>query len=383
MLPGRFAAVMIACAVTVASGAETNRDVEFLRTRARAPADYVVSKLADHRVVILGEAHRIRHDVELVLSLVPRLPAAGADTLAVEMFPASEQTRIDRLVSAERWDAAEAMAVMRAASWPYREYLEILHAAWAVNRAAPAAVRLHILALGPGDDWRDRLLPQGKTYEGFMADLVVAALADPHRRVVLYCGVHHAYTRYHQPETPRDRRVDRFMDRTGNILWREFGEDVFTIALHRPWQCRSGNAWGRCLPLDGRIDCAAASLGHAVGFDVAESPFAEAPIDPNVVYAMGYPSLRLVDMTDGYVWTAPIDAYRGVSLIPLSEFAPDAASLGYVAAHDPLSDTKGLSRLELERLWADEEKALGDVMASFGWKELAAWRSRCADPQRR
>jgi hypothetical protein len=373
----RIAAVMLACAATVASGAQANRDVEFLRTRALAPADYVVSKFADHRVVVLGEAHRIRHDVELVLALVPRLPAAGVDTLAVEMFPASEQSRVDRVVAAERWNEAEAMAVMRAASWPYREYLEILRAAWTVNRAAPASARLRVLALGPGDDWRDRLLPAGKTYDGFMAELVAAALARPGRRVLVYCGAHHAYTRYHQPETPRDRRVDRFTDRMGNMLWREFGEDVFTIAFHRPWQCNVGSGWGRCLPLDGRIDCAAAAVGRAVGFDVAGSPFADAAVGPDVVYAMGYPSLRLVDMTDGYVWTAPLEAYRGVTLIPLPEFAPDAASLAYVSAHDPFSDTKGLGRAELERLWADEQKGLADVVASFGWNDLASWRSRC------
>ena len=48
----------------------------------------------------------------------------------------------------------------------------------------------------------------------------------------------------HQPELPRDQRVERFMDRMGNILWRERGQDVFLITLHRPWMYRAGERLG-------------------------------------------------------------------------------------------------------------------------------------------
>jgi hypothetical protein len=167
------------------------------------------------------------------------------------------------------------------------------------------------------------------------------------------------------------------MDRMGNVLWRELGEEVFLVTLHRPWQCRAGETWTRCLPVDGLIDCAAAAAGRPAGFDIVGSPFAEARIAPNFLYAMGYPSPRLVDITDGWVWSRAIEAYEGVSLIPLAEFAPDAASLEYVSQHNPFSDKKGLGRAEIERLWDEERAALGDLQASFGWKVLAGWQQRC------
>ena len=42
-------------------------------------------------------------------------------------------------------------------------------------------------------------------------------------RLLVYCGAHHAFTRCYQPELPREQRVEAFMDRMGNRLWRARG----------------------------------------------------------------------------------------------------------------------------------------------------------------
>ena len=351
--------------------------VKYLRDEAQPPSGYVLSKFKNHRIVILGEHHWIKHDVDLVLDLIPRLKSSGVTGIGVEMFRASDQETIDRVINSERWEPAIAMAVMRTASWPYREYFEIIHAVWKANQTLPATERLHLLALGPETNWRERLLPLGQTYDTFMAQTVKSYLSAPNRRILIYCGAHHAFTRYYQPELPRAQRVEQFMNRMGNVLWRDFGEDVFTITLHRPWQCRAGEKWTRCLPLNGTIDCAAATVGHPVGFDVLRSPFARIPIAQESLYALGYPMLRLGDMTDGYIWTMPIEAYRAVNVLPLLEFAPDQTSLEYVSKNNPFSDTTGLTRVELESLAATESARLRDLVKSSGWTNLVGWQQRC------
>lgn len=351
--------------------------VNYLRREAHSPDEYVLSKLQSHRIVILGENHWVQHDVNLVLDLIPRLKDSGATALGVEMFRVSDQKRIDEVVTANQWDPNRAMTIMQTASWPYVEYFEIIHAVWKVNRSLPAAKRLTLLALGPESDWRDRLLPLGQTYDTFMAQTVSAYLKQPHDRILIYCGVHHAFTRYYQPELPRAERVEQFMNRMGNVLWRDFGEEVFMITLHRPWQCRMGGKWGRCLPLSGAIDCAADVIGHPVGFDVARSPFAEMKIGPEFLYALGYPSLRFGDISDGYIWVMPIERYRAVGLIPLSQFAPDEPSLKYVSQNNPFSDKKGLGRAELESLSLEESTRLREFGKSSGWHNLTGWQQRC------
>jgi heme-binding uptake protein ChaN (Tiki superfamily) len=332
--------------------------------RASAPIDYVLSTLQTHRIVLLGEAHWLGHDANLVSQLVPRLPAAGATALGIEMFRASDQPRIDALVSAPEWDPRKAMAIMRAAKWPYQEYLDIIHAAWKANQGGQ---RLRLLALGPDDDWREILLPKGGTYETFMAEVVTVFLVEPRSRILTYSGLNHAFTRYHQPEMPRAVRVEGYFDRMGNILWRRFGEGVFVIVLHHPWRCYASGQLSRCLPAGGSIECAALDRDQAVGFDLRSSPFASARLE-GFEYALGYPDLRRMDIADGYLWQKPLRQYQSVALIPLSQFAPDAASLTEVSRHSPFVDTRDSTPEELEKQWREQAEWLRDPLKATSWE---------------
>ena len=76
------------------------------------------------------------------------------------------------------------------------------------------------LALSPPLDWRKVLLPRGQTYESFMADLVSKHLKEARRNLLVYCGMHHAFTRYYQAELDKDAKARAYMDRMGNILSR-------------------------------------------------------------------------------------------------------------------------------------------------------------------
>lgn len=333
-----------------------------------APVDYVLARLDRHPVVILGEAHWIRHDAELVAALAPGLAERRA-VLAMETLLADDQEAIDRLLAAPEWRPDEALALQRAAAWPYREYLEILHAAWRANREHPGGLR--VLALGPPPDWRDR----GLDYDRFLADRVGAALREG-KRVLVYCGLHHAFTRYHQPELDLSGRATAFMDRMGNRLRREFGERVFLVLLHRPLWCGS-EPWSYCLPLDGAIDCAASRLGRPVGFDLAGTELGALAFGADVYYAHGYGRLRLDELADGYVWLGPLESYRDVEVLPLAELAPDDAALAEVADRNPFSDEPGLDRARLEALWREETERRADSLTHRRWRPLLDWRDRC------
>jgi len=337
------------------------------------PADYVIEKTKRYPIVLLGEAHWIRHDAMLVSEIVPRL-AEHRIVLGMETLRAGDQAAVDRLLSEPEWDEAAAMRLMRSAAWPYREYLDILLEAWKANRATAESMR--VVALGPDPDWRETLLrAKGVSYDAFMADLVATEVAAG-RHVLVYCGLHHAFTRYHQPELDLEGHATAFFNRAGNILRRRFGGRVFLITLHRPLWCGK-EPWAYCLPLSGAIDCAAAETRRGVGFDVSGSEFARQVVDRNVYYAHGYDDLRFGEMSDGYVWTKPIEQYELVRLIPLSEFAPNDAALEQVAANNPFSNENGLPRERLEVLWAEDEKARADPLAYRKWQHLQAWRQSC------
>lgn len=329
---------------------------------AQAAEDYIVNKTRTHRIVLVGEFHWMAENPELVARILPQLQEAGVHALGIEMLRAKDQERIDAMLTAADWDEQSAMAVMRTAKWPYREYFAILRAAWELNLSGR---KFRILALGPPEDWRTTLVPKGQNYDTFMADVVTEYLsADPANRILVYAGLNHSFTRYHQPESPRGNRVEAFFDRAGNILWRRFGEEAFVIALHQPWRCRLSGKPSRCVAV--QLDCQA---NKAVGFDILGSPFEQTLIPSAFEYAFGHPTLRLLDIVDGYVWTRPLVAHHSVALIPLSEFAPDAAALAYVADNSPFGDEKGYTPGELKDQWSEHASWLRSALKTLGWED--------------
>jgi hypothetical protein len=374
---GLLVTALLATAALGAAEGDAPALAGYLRQHAQAPADYVLATARSHRITILGEAHWLRQDVMLVAEVIPRLQKAGVD-LAAEVLPASEQARIDELLASPEWNERDANAIMRGAAWPYREYRDLLRAAWSANQGAER--RIKILALGPPADWRDVLLPRGITYDAFMADLVAKHLAEAGRRVMVYCGMHHAFTRYYQAELDNAGHASGYMDRMGNILSRRFGEQVFLIALHKPIWCGSPAEPSHCLPFGGRVDCAGMAVGHPVGFDVVCSPFAELPFEPGDYYGYGRPALRFVDYADGYVWSGAIESFRAVTIIPLNEYAPDTAALAQVGHEDPFEGERDVSVQRLQEIWAQETEASPDLLAKRKWKHLSGWQQRCQVP---
>lgn len=342
----------IAVLLLLAASVRADSLQDYLRGNGRPPVEYILSKFDRHNIVLLGESHWIRHDAELVASLVPELRRRGI-ALAIEVSRASDQEKIDRLLNGAEWNPQLALEILTGAEWPYVQYRDIFQAAWRANREARDAPPMRIVALGPPADWR----AQGISYDGFMAGRLLEHVKDGERQVLVYCGMHHAFTRYLQPERRIRGRATEFMDRFGNILWRRHGENVFLIALHKPEMCgpEGENETRVCLPLRGSIDCAAASLGAPVGFDILGSPIAEEKFPKESFYVVGHPSLRLVDYADGYVWTAPIDATRMVDLIPVETFAKDDEVAG----------------------WNKHAEWLAHPLDRPAWKHLARWRDGC------
>lgn len=377
MRPLLFLTIVV---LAVAPALSEPLDVETFITDAPDPATYILSRLRTHPVVIFGEAHWIREEVTLVRDLVPALPDTGVRTLAIEVLQASMQPTIDEVVSAEQWDESRAMAIVREAGMPWEEYLQIVEAVWAARRVH-GNDSLQLLALGPGHDWRDRL-PAGETYDSFMASRVKDALAEGRGSVLVYTGLHHAFTRYMQPETTLDGRARAFMIRTGNILRWDLGERVFTITMHRPIPCGAGEQWEHCEPLGGVIDCAASRTGaRPFGFDVATSPFATLRFGPRDLYVPGYPDLRLVDFVDGLVWFAPPDALHPTTLVPLDRYAPTDDAIQRLESSNPFDDRTGLSFEDLEQLWKDESERLSKPMLEGRWHGVGDWKRFCAGVQ--
>jgi len=305
----------------------------YLKEHFQRPEEYILSKFQTHDIVFLGEMHRVRHDVQLVQHMIPLLYKHGIYNLGIEFACRRDQNKIDTLVRAASYNPLLANQILfnYLTSWSYREYADIFKTAWKLNHSLPAsAPKFRIVGLHPFVDWSyvnshedltkrqimAKVFPQGRNSDSLMARIVLNEFVGKHQKALIYCGLHHAFTRYYQPiYNAHKKQFESFItSRMGNIVYREIGERAFTICLHQPWVSAQGWAAPQVYPVDGQIDALMHKLGpeyYPVGFDTHGTPFGKLPGETSL-YKYGYSHFTLADFCDGYIFQKPLSEYRSV-----------------------------------------------------------------------
>ena len=316
------------------------------------PESYVIEKFKDHDAVILGEHHLIKHDPLFVQKLIPLLYENGIYTVAIEFALYEDQPLIDALVTAPQYDEKLAQkisinAFLSIGLGGYHEYCDIFKAAWKVNSTLPSdAKKMRILGINDVADWslikteadknnpeiRKKIFRDGS--EKNWADRVEVEVLNKGEKVLCYCGMHHAFSKYRQPIA--DESLGAFICfgdiRFGNYLYEKIKDKVFTISLHYPWISAQGYKAPGVLPVDGMIDYAMALLpkeNRHFGVDTASSPFGLLTSQTSY-YKYGYEPFMLKDFCDGYICQGPFSEYEGVT--PIKDFINED-NIEYVKEH--------------------------------------------------
>ncbi len=303
----------------------------WLAEHGKDPVDYVVGLFADHDVVLLGEQHRVRHDPLFVGSLIEPLYRAGVRTLCSEFARREDQALIDSVVTAPEWreDLARTIAFNSLVTWGYREYLDIYRAVWELNRSlAPGALRFRVLGLGDSPDWSLIQTPEDRDNPEVMRRVwrgggeehwarVILDEVEAGEKVLVYSGIHHAFSEYQQPIVWEGEFVRFETTRMGNYVYRAIGKRAVTVFLHAPWKGPGGYDDEMVHPADGVIDALMLNRSggpYAVGFSLGGSPFGQLRIE-NAVYRCGFEDFRLAEFADGWIYTKPISEYEGMTPI--------------------------------------------------------------------
>lgn len=349
------AAVLLACSCTsnasddvpYAKPDNLQECVDYINTHYMTPEDYVIEKFKTHNVVIIGEYHRVKHDVMLVQNLIPLLYANGIYTVAIEFASYEDQALIDRLITAADYDEqlARTISLHRLGSLGlggYQEYCDIFKAAWKLNKTLTADARkMRVLGVNDTLDWspvkkeadRDNPEIRRKVFKNWSeqhwAERVKTEVLDKNEKVLCYCGMHHAFSKYRQPVADKGKFI-RFGDvRFGNYLYEIAKGTVFTISLHHPWVSIKGYEAPAVLPVDGAIDVMLAALPadkRRFGFDTVGSPLGSLKAETSL-YSCGYDRFTLSTFCDGYICQCPFTEYEGVT--PIDNFIHEG-NIGYV-----------------------------------------------------
>ncbi|WP_339736439.1 ChaN family lipoprotein [uncultured Sunxiuqinia sp.] len=301
-----------------------NEVVDYLKENGRSPDEYLIGKFKQYDVILLAEDHAIRDNLLFVKEMIPKLYQNGVFTIGMEFGAREQQHQLDSLLSADEYDFQMARDIMFAynVGWAYQEYMDLYHAAWKLNRSLPGeAQKFRILNLSYQYDWShfqgvrtpenmNQVFHKG-TPDMYRAKVVEKEIIQEEEKILILTGTYHAFSKYQMPVY--SEYSDYFCDfnnrMLGNRLYKKYQGKVTSIALHQPFPGKPNDKEGRQSPANGAVENIMGELDHQpMGFDL-DSVVGDLP--DNSYYSMGYPSFKVGQLFDGYIFLKPFSQLQG------------------------------------------------------------------------
>ncbi|MCD8092710.1 MAG: ChaN family lipoprotein [Bacteroides sp.] len=299
-----------------------------LSNEGMAPDDYLISKFNDADIILLGEDHGVKENLDFVRNLIPKLYQKGIYMLGMEFGAYEDQAQLDSLINAPEYDEQLARELMfnYNTRWAIVEYMSIYKAAWEWNRSLPeGAKKFRVLNISYCYNWSEfegartpenmkKVFPLGNT-EDFRCSLLEREVLAFNQKILVLTGTPHAFTFYHFPlydyTSPGFVRYEeRFL---GNLLYSKYGERVLSVALHQPFPNYPNHQPVWVSPVAGELEVLMRKANNkAVGFDLKNTPLAK--LRDNSYYSMGYTNFTLADLFDGYIFLKPIKELSSCSV---------------------------------------------------------------------
>jgi len=281
--------------------------IDEISATGREPVDYVSNLFDRHQIVFIGHSLPSRKTGLFLQELIPAVNTAGVNMLGIEWACMDDQSLLDELVNADQFD--EGIARSALFRWGLRyhfafvEYLDILRAVWAVNRARVSeAAPFRIVALDYDIDidavtenadllspyaW-EHLRPRGPASR-HMADVVLKEFVDQGYKALVLTQTRNALTRMRRRRhTTLDQIDTQVVDGRvvgcGNHVYSAIADRAATVLIHQPLPA-DGEHGLFALAADGYLDAAFAHTKNPhfpVAFDVNSGPIGRLPCSTSI-----------------------------------------------------------------------------------------------------
>lgn len=309
-----------------------NEYTEIVKTVMKAPEEYLVDEFGRRDIILLGYMERVKDHLVFMNELLPLLPAAGIETIAVDFLLAKDQPEIDAFLESAAYDEETAKHLIFdfLPTWAYLEYINFLKTAWQTKNQGAAGLR--IVGLSIVRDYSyiqtedDIGVPElmRKVVNGMVPDLemaktVVREIITPGRKGLVFVPMSHTLAGFIEPKYAENMTLYGYTEtrRMGKILKDDYGGRIATVLLHMPWSSDDPK-YMTTFPADALIDAVApkaAEISTGFGIDVSGSPLGAFEIKTSV-YADAVDPLTFDRMCDGYIYLRPIWQYEAVTLVP-------------------------------------------------------------------
>lgn len=341
----------------------------------QTPGDYLAELCGLHQVVLLGDQTGVSQHVKVVADTIAPLYEAGVRNLAWEYTNSRAQADLDRVVTSPEWDERGCAALfvdLLGVGFAYREYADVVRAAWEVNaHRPPDSDPFRIIAMGVPTYVEDPDLLDGRSAGELelrnwwmgghhrdltafhMANVLTSEVLRHGGRVLVYCDVTRTPTRLVQ-------WIDGLATTTlGNLLHRWMGEGVQRVLFHGAIDDPAAIERVEAL-----IEAAPEDV-ESLGIDLELSTLGNVGVT-EIVGSIGgtQTTFRLRDLADGYLYTAPRHDWEPCELIedlitPQNYVDVEAR----YRALDPRDEHYSLEELE-------EVRQEGQELLENAWPEL-------------
>lgn len=297
------------------------------------PLDYIAGKFDSFPVVMLGELHKRKQDLDFFKALIPYLwQKKGVKTIGWEFGAADFQKEADSIVIADAFDREKAIAVMRRSNyfWCYEDYLDVFKTVWQLNKTIKEdSNKVRFLQLNKPyvpRRWNSpidtiRLDERKMSFDNILPSIVEKEVFAKNKKILIYCGLHHSLSKFKTPKFFFLRDND---GRAGQILLKNHPGKIFQVCLLSPFPPRwllfnhavHGNEGKYVYPFGGVFNQLADTLKRPFAIDAANPVFADLE-DHDSFYAFDNAGgLQLNDFCDALVMLSPFENVEPVGIIP-------------------------------------------------------------------
>lgn len=302
--------------------------LSYLKEYGKSPIEYVLDKFKNHDVVILGEMHEVKENLELIRNLIePLYHKAGVKCFAMETLKSKNITLVNQLVTSEEYDQQLALRIFRDYGWPtwgFKEYMDVIKAVWELNnKLPPQAQKVKVVPLS--SDWDAYDIVSGawteadeKAHDNHMAQILSNEVLEKGEKALVLIGYNHSFTHYRLPRVENGKLVGQRHRRFGYILYKKYGDRIFQVCLHLrhfgPEALTKQPQSGSPILVGFMEKVFKSNNNKPVGFDVESSPFARLR-DKGSYYFAFQKDVVFSDIAQGYIFLKPLDKLSRVTWV--------------------------------------------------------------------
>ncbi|MEC3907632.1 alpha/beta hydrolase-fold protein [Tamlana sp. 2201CG12-4] len=292
------------------------KETEFLREKALNPDSYILEKFKYYDVLLLGEDHAVKNNLDFIKQLIPDLYNSGVYNLGMEFGAYEKQSELDTLVTGHQYNDQIARDLMffYNVGWAFKEYTDFYKAVWNFNQTLPqTAKKFRIINISYQYDWTaysgSRLDMSGVFHKGevneFREKVIKKEVLDKGEKALVLVGVPHAFTKYSQATTQDNDCTFKF-ESLGNRLYKKYPDKVFSIFLHGPLYNKQNKTPFFLSPANGQTEAIFKLMSYApMGFDLDNNPIGKLRDDS--MFSVCYDNFTIGQLFDGYIFLVPFN----------------------------------------------------------------------------